>query len=255
MPVEKQMEVQVDADLSAEDYSNAAPYDETNKTPTTSYLKNEGTMPESPTSSASVSGPNTEGASDRKRCSSTAISIILLIAALLVATGVGLAVVFVAGDGIDARTDASLLLDAPGGASPSAAPSTPFPSMEPSSAPSMEPSAEPSLDPSQAPTEVPSVAPSDNPSVDPTIAPTPSPTEVYYPQNDEPRSPPRGYFNYDPDSSYGPNSWHRVDTSQHWVRSGWWLLRCTYCGSTCLFLVVVMFLILYVLSCYISVAP
>lgn len=41
---------------------------------------------------------------------------------------------------------------------------------------------------------------------------------VYVPPNPVPLSPPSGYFNYDPDSPYGPNNWHRVNTNNHWLR-------------------------------------
>mmetsp|Transcript_5424 Transcript_5424/g.8566 ORF Transcript_5424/g.8566 Transcript_5424/m.8566 type:complete len:559 (+) Transcript_5424:71-1747(+) len=125
---------------------------------------------------------------------------------------------------------------------PSAAPTiSAFPSMEPSmspsdsSAPSLSPSAAPSATPSLAPSAEPSSmpssqptssgAPSSAPSSSPSSSPTQMPTFEPIPQNRDPNNPPRGYFNYDPDSKYGPKNWHRVDTSQHWLREfgsrGW----------------------------------
>lgn len=74
--------------------------------------------------------------------------------------------------------------------------------------------------PLQSPTTTlaPSYHPTSSPSSRPTQAPSVSPTLQYIPANPIPQNPPRGYFNYDVDSPYGPNNWHKVDTSQHWLQ-------------------------------------
>jgi hypothetical protein len=70
---------------------------------------------------------------------------------------------------------------------------------EPSSIPSAFPSSEPSLDPTLHPTATPSKRP--------TRMPTPPPT---FQTAIEPTDPPKGYFNYEPTSNYGPSKWGRV---------------------------------------------
>lgn len=40
----------------------------------------------------------------------------------------------------------------------------------------------------------------------------------FVPPNPEPLNPPAGYFNYDPNSSYGPDFWDQVDTRDHWLK-------------------------------------
>ena len=100
------------------------------------------------------------------------------------------------------------------------------PSDAPSTIPTMIPSDAPSTMPSLNPTSQPSTTPTDAPTSNPTPAPTATPTMEYIPVNPVPQNPPRGYFNYNiRDNKYGPNAWHRVDTSQHWLRefgpNGW----------------------------------
>ena len=70
---------------------------------------------------------------------------------------------------------------------------------EPSAIPSMSPSLEPSIEPTVGPTA--------SPTNHPTRMPTPPPT---YTAARVPSNPPKGYFNYDPASPYGPPRWGRV---------------------------------------------
>jgi hypothetical protein len=44
------------------------------------------------------------------------------------------------------------------------------------------------------------------------------PTPGVFPQNPEPRNPPSSYFNYDPDSNYGPHRWNNVNTRNSWLK-------------------------------------
>ncbi|KAL7485580.1 hypothetical protein ACHAW6_011171 [Cyclotella cf. meneghiniana] len=68
-----------------------------------------------------------------------------------------------------------------------------------------EPSASPSISPSLSPTFA---QPTKSPTRRPTGVPTPLPT---FATAKEPINPPKGYFNYDPNSDYGPSKWGRVD--------------------------------------------
>ena len=103
----------------------------------------------------------------------------------------------------------------------------PSSSMSPTNVPSMEPTMKPSngpsLLPSVIPTTTPSELPTNAPTTTPTPGPTPAPTMEYIPVNAVPDNPPRGYFNYDRnDYRYGPNAWHRIDTSQSFLREFGW---------------------------------
>ena len=120
---------------------------------------------------------------------------------------------------------------------PSASPTVSFvPTSTPSDVPSLTPSASPTTSPSESPTvsSVPTSAPSDVPSLTPSATPTtsqaptntptmsptdfPTPEVVYWPQNPEPADPPSSYFNYDPDSDYGPHRWNRVNARNSWLK-------------------------------------
>lgn len=68
---------------------------------------------------------------------------------------------------------------------------TTVPSASPSSQPSFEPIPPPTASPSRRPSQI----------------PTPPPT---FGSAAEPSNPPKGYFNYDPRSNYGPSKWGRV---------------------------------------------
>jgi len=103
-----------------------------------------------------------------------------------------------------------------GGPEPTESPTAKGPSMYPSVSPSLMPSDGPSLTPSDQP----SLEPSLQPSAEPSLGPTPVPTRAYYPANPEPSNPPNTYFNYNPDSDYGPPRWNRVNTGGHWVSWG-----------------------------------
>jgi len=59
----------------------------------------------------------------------------------------------------------------------------------------------------EEPSPTPSSQPSSEPSLDPTRQPTPPPT---YAAAVTPVNPPKGYFNYDPSSPYGPARWNKV---------------------------------------------
>ncbi|KAL3788034.1 hypothetical protein HJC23_008378 [Cyclotella cryptica] len=75
--------------------------------------------------------------------------------------------------------------------------------------PSFDFTAEPSAIPSTSPSSSPSFAqPSKSPTRRPTRVPTPLPT---FATAEEPLNPPKGYFNYDPNSNYGPSKWGRVN--------------------------------------------
>lgn len=114
---------------------------------------------------------------------------------------------------------------APTGA-PSASPTgtpTATPSASPTASPSAAPTGTPSASPSASPSAAPTVAPTGTPSAGPTSAPTATPTQSPTPEgyiyaNPEPLNPPPGYFNYDPNSEYGPKNWHKVNTNNHWLR-------------------------------------
>ena len=93
-----------------------------------------------------------------------------------------------------------------------------MPTSSPSDAPSGIPSATPSTSPSGYPTSTPTATPSQVPSDTPTMFPTALPTPEFFPQNPEPRNPPSSYFNYDPNSNYGPHRWNRVNTRNSWLR-------------------------------------
>ena len=131
-------------------------------------------------------------------------------------------------------TDSPTLAPTAPTASPSSAP-TGAPSASPTGTPTATPSASPTGSPTPAPTGTPSASPSASPSSAPTAAPTGSPSaaptpaptatpsqsptaEGYIYANPEPLNPPPGYFNYDPNSEYGPQNWHKVNTNNHWLR-------------------------------------
>ncbi|KAL3902608.1 MAG: hypothetical protein SGARI_005753, partial [Bacillariaceae sp.] len=107
---------------------------------------------------------------------------------------------------------------------PSSIPSD-MPSMIPSDFPSTMPSDIPSDMPSQTPSTAPSLMPSQHPSTAPSTTPTASPTKFEVDPHPIPNNAPRGYFNYDSSSDYGPHRWSRVDTSRHPLREfrpdGW----------------------------------
>lgn len=114
---------------------------------------------------------------------------------------------------------------------PSAVPSD-IPTVTPSSTPSFSPSNGPSATPSSSPSgssgpsSLPSLTPTEFPTTSyPTFSPSASPSDPKVPVNREPEKPPRGYFNYDPNSSYGPHRWNRVSTNGHWLKefgpNGW----------------------------------
>jgi len=67
------------------------------------------------------------------------------------------------------------------------------------------PTDEPTRMPSKSPTAVPTTSPTFNPTATPTLSPTAAPTTEFYVK--EPKDPERGYFNYDPNSDYGPSKW------------------------------------------------
>ena len=101
---------------------------------------------------------------------------------------------------------------------------TPSPSKYHSSMPTQSPTTSPSFKPSSTPTTSPSFKPSSTPSISPSLSPSYPP--AYFDPNPVPRNPPRGYFNYDlNDKTYGPRSWHRIDTSEHplkeFGKKGW----------------------------------
>ncbi|KAL9183451.1 hypothetical protein ACHAXT_004307 [Thalassiosira profunda] len=86
---------------------------------------------------------------------------------------------------------------------------------EPSSAPSYPPSAAPSANPSDPPTNAPTASPTTSaaPTAAPTKRPTRTPTEMpTFTAADEPNNPKEGYFNYDPQSRYGPSRWKNIDS-------------------------------------------
>lgn len=86
---------------------------------------------------------------------------------------------------------------------------TPSPSNEPpsTSEPSISPSSVPMITsrPTDRPSHSPSMRPSSSPSVGPSMSiPTPSPTLDEFAPNPAPSNPPNAYFNYNPNSPYGP---------------------------------------------------
>jgi hypothetical protein len=199
-----------DPNTSVEDYTNAVDPSEMERT-----VKVADTMPDSPTSTAgaSQSGLEAKGAEGHKACTTTVLVLFVVVCVVLVATGLGV------GFGLDAfgqnSSAAATAPEVPTTESPTTSPTTTTrPSLSPTWRPSFIPSDLPSQEPSLGPSLLPSVLPSANP----TTVPTPAPTKAYYPMNPEPSSPPSEYFNYDPNSPYGPDNWARVDTSQHWVR-------------------------------------
>ena len=119
--------------------------------------------------------------------------------------------------------------------SPSASPtvaSSASPSVDISDAPSFFPSASPSVDisdvpsflPTSAPTVGPSQTPTSIPSSFPTDKPTPRPTHKpveIIPDSVEPDRPPKGYFNYNPKSPFGPNKWKNINAIQTEEYSYW----------------------------------
>ena len=111
------------------------------------------------------------------------------------------------------------------GPTPTFAPSASHPTPKPTSNPTRVPTPKPTEGPTKDPTKSPTVSPTSSPTNPPTASPTPRPTVAYIPPNPVPPNPPRGYFNYDPTSEYGPHRWHLVDTSEHPLREfsddGW----------------------------------
>ena len=104
--------------------------------------------------------------------------------------------------------------------SPSASPtvtSSTSPSIDLSDVPSFLPTSKPSAGPSQTPTSMPSSSPTNKP----TPRPTHKPVEIF-PDSVEPDRPPKGYFNYNPKSPFGPNKWKNINAIQteeyrYWV--------------------------------------
>ena len=106
------------------------------------------------------------------------------------------------------------------------------------------PSAAPSESPTFSPTEYPSVSPSDYPSASPTVSPTDYPTITMAPTvflwDTEPRPSTLGndYFDYNPASPRGPNSWSRVSSAaetRHWNQLQQYIdvdLGTNQCGNT-----------------------
>jgi len=140
----------------------------------------------------------------------TRFACIICMVGTLIVLGTGLGVAFgVESTGL--RSWASEL--GKGSSSSSVITSAPIGSMSPSDQPSFAPSDGPSVYPSMNPSTEPTIGSSANP----TLEPTPMPTAVYYPANPEPSSPPNTYFNYNPNSEYGPPNWNRVNTGDHWV--------------------------------------
>ena len=121
--------------------------------------------------------------------------------------------------------------------SPTTAPTTSSPTA-PTPVATQDPTSQPSTsvpstsDPTSSPITV-RVA-TGNPTTTPTESPTeediqPSPVftfeDIYVPVNPVPSNPPRGYFNYDPSSPYGPDHWDEIDVTDHFLKEftneGW----------------------------------
>jgi hypothetical protein len=172
------------------------------------------TMPDSPTSSADArEEPGDEASGDRARrgCSTAALMCCGVVALLLLGAGLGV------GFGTDAFD--SILSSESKASDSTQTQSTPTAAPERSTGqPTVAESQLPSFIPTDGPSQLPSTAPSAVPTRIATLAPTPVPTQVYYPINPEPSSPPNTYFNFNPDSDYGPPRWARVNTNDHWVR-------------------------------------
>lgn len=211
-------------DTSVEDYSNTVDpssladtvkvADTMPTTKTIDAVKPVITMPDSPMSSGGVreeEGGEANGGRARRGCSTAALLCCVVVALILLGAGLGV------GFGTDAFD--SILSSASKVSDSSRAQSTPTASpTRPSGQPTVTNSQQPSFIPSDGPSQLPSTAPSAAPTSVATLAPTPVPTEAYYPINPEPSSPPNKYFNYNPDSDYGPPRWGRVNTNDHWLR-------------------------------------
>ena len=176
------------------------------------------TMPDSPTSSAGVHEERREESTaarqGRRGCSTAALISCIAVALILLGAGLGVGFGTDAFDSILSSSSEAKESESP----PAQLTPTPAPSGVTDS-PTIAASQQPSFIPSDGPSQLPSTAPSATPTRMATLAPTPTPTQAYYPSNPEPSSPPNTYFNFNPDSDFGPSRWGRVNTNDHWVRS------------------------------------
>jgi hypothetical protein len=178
------------------------------------------TMPDSPTSSAGVHEERREESTAarpaRRGCSTAALISCVAVALILLGAGLGVGFGTDAFDSILSSSEARESESPPVQVTPTPAPS------RVTDSPTIAASQQPSFIPSDGPSQLPSTGPSSTPTRMATLAPTPTPTQAYYPSNPEPSSPPGTYFNYNPDSDYGPKRWARVNTNDHWVRCVKW---------------------------------